>query len=303
MNVFVVRLNPDTRAGLPYTKYPTNEEYKSIHRSSPMNGFHEAINFKSESGVVRDYLPPKHLKSMRDGDPFTLITITAKTAKVGGDLIVGIQAGCKYAGKTLRIGANNIRELDLVWHYTCPETLSLLLDKPISGARDIVLGNNRDWVRGPTFKLNRAAITRVLKNIGSGLTTDSNKNKYENIQSVINGKNIAIPEELEIESSFDDEVKKAINSDLSNVKGNKAPTQKEVRSFQYARDPKVVAYVLKEAKGICYDCNNNGPFISKTTNMPYLEVHHIIMLKDEGEDTIKNAVALCPNCHRKRHYG
>jgi hypothetical protein len=48
MNVFVVRLNPDTRGGLPYTKYPTVEEYKNIHGSSPMNGFHEAINFKSE---------------------------------------------------------------------------------------------------------------------------------------------------------------------------------------------------------------------------------------------------------------
>jgi len=47
MNIFVVRLNPDTRGGLPYTKYPTVEEYENIHGSSPMNGFHEAINFGS----------------------------------------------------------------------------------------------------------------------------------------------------------------------------------------------------------------------------------------------------------------
>ena len=67
MNVFVVRLNPDTRDGHPYTKYPTVEEYERIHDSSPMNGFHEAINFKSEAGVIRGYLPPKHLASMRDG--------------------------------------------------------------------------------------------------------------------------------------------------------------------------------------------------------------------------------------------
>lgn len=303
MNVFVVRLNPDTRSGLPYTKYPTIDEYKSIHGASPMNGFHEAINFKSEKGVIRGYLPPKHLASMRDGESFALITITAKTAKEGGDLIVGIQAGCKYAGETPRVGNNNIKELDLVWHYTCPETLSLILDKPILGARDIILGSNRGWVRGPTFKLNKSAIARVLKKIGTGLTTKGNKSKYKKIQNFINKKNVSIPEELEIESSFDDEVKKALNSDIGQVKGNNVPSQKEVRSYQYERDPKVAAYVLKEAKGICYDCKNNGPFISKTTGMPYLEVHHVEMLKDGGEDTVKNAVALCPNCHRKRHYG
>lgn len=303
MNVFVVRLNPDTRGGLPYTKYPTVEEYKNIHGSSPMNGFHEAINYKSENGVIRGYLPPKHLASMRDGEPFALITITAKTAKEGGDFIVGIQGGCKYAGETPRVGAGNIKELDLVWHYTCPETLSLLIDEPIPDARGIVLGNNGTWVRGPTFKLNKTATIRVLKKITSGLKTEISKNKFKAIQSLISGKNFYIPEELETESSFDDEVKKAINSELGHVKGNKTPSQKEVRSFQYERDPKVVAYVLKKANGICYDCKNKGPFTSKTTGLPYLEVHHVEMLKDGGEDTIENAVALCPNCHRKRHYG
>jgi 5-methylcytosine-specific restriction protein A len=37
--------------------------------------------------------------------------------------------------------------------------------------------------------------------------------------------------------------------------------------------------------------------------MPYLEVHHVKQLKDGGSDRIDNAVALCPNCHRKAHYG
>ena len=169
MNVFVVRLNPDTRKSLPYTKYPTIEEYKSIHGASPMNGFHEAVNFKSESGVIRGYLPPKHLKSMRDGKPFTLVSITAKTAKEGGDCIVGIQAGCKYAGKTARVGANIIKELDYVWHYTCPESLSLLMDEPVPGARGIVLGGDRVWGQTPTFELDKAAETRVIKKIEKGL--------------------------------------------------------------------------------------------------------------------------------------
>ena len=37
--------------------------------------------------------------------------------------------------------------------------------------------------------------------------------------------------------------------------------------------------------------------------IPYLELHHLVRLADGGSDTPENAVALCPNCHRKLHYG
>jgi len=304
MKVFVVRLNPDTRSGIPYSEYPTLEEYKNIHDSSPMNGFHEAINFRSEQGVIRGYLPPKHLSSMRDGKPFTLVTITAKTAKEGEDLVVGIQSGCRYVGETSRIGGNeNIKSLELVWHYTCPESLSLLLESPVHGARELVLGNSGTWVRGPTFEIKKPATNRVLNAIKSSTKSKKSRNKLNKILGAINDKNNSISEELEVESSFEDEVKEALATNLDNVSGNTSPSQKEVRSYQYVRDPKVVAHILKKAKGICYDCNNNGPFISKTTGYHYLEAHHIQMLKDGGPDTIDNVVALCPNCHRKRHYG
>ncbi|MFM5358466.1 HNH endonuclease [Aeromonas veronii] len=36
---------------------------------------------------------------------------------------------------------------------------------------------------------------------------------------------------------------------------------------------------------------------------PYLEVHHKEKLADGGEDTLENTIALCPNCHRKFHFG
>ena len=91
VRVCVVRLNPDIRTGKPYSSYPTAKEYSEIHNSSPMNGFEEGVNFLAEDGIIRGYLPPKHAISIRDGKPFILITITAKTAKQGGDLIIGIQ--------------------------------------------------------------------------------------------------------------------------------------------------------------------------------------------------------------------
>ncbi|MHB2155765.1 HNH endonuclease [Calditrichota bacterium GD2] len=76
-----------------------------------------------------------------------------------------------------------------------------------------------------------------------------------------------------------------------------------INSIQYIRDPYIAEYVKRKANGICQDCNEPAPFINKKTGEPYLEIHHIIPLSEGGSDTIDNVIALCPNCHRKRHYG
>jgi 5-methylcytosine-specific restriction protein A len=71
----------------------------------------------------------------------------------------------------------------------------------------------------------------------------------------------------------------------------------------FARNPDVVAEVLERAGGRCEYCGCPAPFTKRSNGMPYLEVHHKIQLAHDGEDTVSNAVALCPNCHRKAHYG
>jgi hypothetical protein len=76
-----------------------------------------------------------------------------------------------------------------------------------------------------------------------------------------------------------------------------------VSSVVYERNPDVVAQVLFEAKGSCQGCGNSAPFIRRSDLSPYLEVHHRIPLANGGEDSVANAIALCPNCHRKAHYG
>ncbi|MBC8673865.1 HNH endonuclease [Aeromonas hydrophila] len=48
---------------------------------------------------------------------------------------------------------------------------------------------------------------------------------------------------------------------------------------------------------------HKAPFNRVSDGTPYLEVHHIQPLANGGEDTIQNTMALCPNCHRKRHFG
>lgn len=84
---------------------------------------------------------------------------------------------------------------------------------------------------------------------------------------------------------------------------NRKPASTRVTSTAFLRNPDVVAEVLFRAHGVCERCKQPAPFKRATDGTPYLEVHHRIRLADGGDDTVENAVALCPNCHRKAHYG
>ncbi len=81
------------------------------------------------------------------------------------------------------------------------------------------------------------------------------------------------------------------------------PEKKITTSYVYDRNPDVVAERLYQADGICEHCANIAPFLRRTDGTPYLEVHHIIALSEDGEDTVENTIALCPNCHRGMHFG
>lgn len=83
--------------------------------------------------------------------------------------------------------------------------------------------------------------------------------------------------------------------------GAKHPPLAVKTTSSYVRDPAVKAWVLKTANGICEGCNGPAPFTGND-GLPYLEVHHVMPLASHGSDTPTNAVALCPNCHRRCHY-
>jgi 5-methylcytosine-specific restriction endonuclease McrA len=87
------------------------------------------------------------------------------------------------------------------------------------------------------------------------------------------------------------------------AKAQKKPRKVTVSTTAFIRNPDVVAEVLYRAGGVCESCKSPAPFQRASTGDPYLEVHHRIMLAADGDDTVDNAIALCPNCHRKSHYG
>ena len=71
-------------------------------------------------------------------------------------------------------------------------------------------------------------------------------------------------------------------------------------TIQRKRSAEVKAWVLLVANGSCECCGGGAPFC-KSGGIPYLEVHHVVHLADDGPDTTDNAVAVCPNCHRALH--
>ncbi|MDW1940190.1 HNH endonuclease signature motif containing protein [Vibrio sp. 818] len=80
-------------------------------------------------------------------------------------------------------------------------------------------------------------------------------------------------------------------------------TSKVVETTVYSRSPEVVAETLERANGVCEECGEDAPFNRKSDGSPYLEVHHVIPLSQSGLDLLSNTIALCPNCHRKAHFG
>ncbi len=299
MKTFAVRLNPDPREGKPYSAYLSASEYKAIQTSSSMDGFHEAVNFLPEGGIVRGYLPPRRSIAMRDGQPFGLITVTAKGAKIGGDRLIGFQIGCVYEGENPRTNVPKAsRRLGLFWHYSCPSSGSLLLSKPLTGALDLVTGNDIIWGNPSTVEIPEDRFLRCLTAARSATSLLRERAAMDRMRR-------AILEGVSPDSAaFAGAVADAYAQELKEPPlGNPAPKQVRNTSYQFARDPAVVAYALRIAKGVCGDCRQPAPFVSKWTGLPYLEVHHKVTLAAGGKDTVDNVIALCPNCHRRRHHG
>lgn len=87
------------------------------------------------------------------------------------------------------------------------------------------------------------------------------------------------------------------------AKAAKVPAKRAVVVYVYERNADVIAEALSKADGTCGCCHKPAPFKRASDKTPYLEVHHKLPLANGGQDTVENAIALCPNCHRNEHHG
>lgn len=77
---------------------------------------------------------------------------------------------------------------------------------------------------------------------------------------------------------------------------------RDARRNYVARSASVRNYVLSRAQGYCEGCGQQAPFTTRV-GAPYLEPHHCRRLSDGGPDDPRHMAALCPNCHRRVHFG
>ncbi len=80
-----------------------------------------------------------------------------------------------------------------------------------------------------------------------------------------------------------------------------AAAQREVTVLVRDRSAVVRDRVLLRARGVCELCGEPG-FLTAAGSI-YLETHHVVPLSLDGPDHESNVVALCPNDHRRAHFG
>ncbi|WP_414675276.1 HNH endonuclease [Luteibacter sp.] len=86
-----------------------------------------------------------------------------------------------------------------------------------------------------------------------------------------------------------------------NMQDQRVPAVRMGLAEYRKRSTEVRQYALLRACGICELCQNPAPFTCDG-GLPYLEVHHLHRLADDGPDAPGNVAAICPNCHRAVHY-
>ncbi|RYE03081.1 MAG: HNH endonuclease [Sphingomonadales bacterium] len=77
--------------------------------------------------------------------------------------------------------------------------------------------------------------------------------------------------------------------------------RREIQASAFVRDPRVRREVLVRAQGRCELCG--APGFPMASGKLYLETHHIVPLAAGGPDSVRTVIALCPNDHRRAHYG
>lgn len=91
---------------------------------------------------------------------------------------------------------------------------------------------------------------------------------------------------------------------IAKAKLRTGPPPKRIRQISdFVRDPYIVAAALARAEDQCEMPKCKSQLFQRDDDRSYLEVHHIVPLGEGGDDTLINAAALCPSCHRELHFG
>ena len=156
---------------------------------------------------------------------------------------------------------------------------------------------------------NPFSVSNLLKRNGSPLRARTTAGKWSYVRELpswVGHAETAIKEQFD--ADLDDKVEAAIKDSRETrinrlSAANRFPEKVQVVSIAYRRNPDIIAEIMIRANGQCERCGSAAPFLRAKDGSPYLEAHHWVPLADGGEDTVRNAAAVCPNCHRELHFG
>lgn len=154
----------------------------------------------------------------------------------------------------------------------------------------------------------KAGASKFASLAGSYYEVDSLASLGALVTKYLELESATFPEASTLSLDFDQDLSKSLADSAEARRSRLETAPKKPRKVTaittvFVRNTDVVAEILLRASGICEGCGGEAPFKRRSTGTPFLEVHHITPLAQGGDDTVANAIALCPNCHRQRHYG
>jgi predicted HNH restriction endonuclease len=165
---------------------------------------------------------------------------------------------------------------------------------------------------------NQAFVTMDNIELGSYLEIDpitayeQNNRLNEFVDKLTHDRSIGLHTKKAIdEDDYDKTVSSNDISDSIDIKPSYVPLDKPEKitgeKVSFRRNPELAKKSILLANYQCDLDKSHKTFITKN-GKPYMEAHHLIPLStqdyfDYSLDVDANIVCLCPNCHRKLHYG
>ncbi|SEO09000.1 5-methylcytosine-specific restriction enzyme A [Terribacillus saccharophilus] len=197
----------------------------------------------------------------------------------------------------------------------------------LEGRGDLAKGYENGHIIGRLYEAdNLPSSTELINDLKELLTS------YKEIEYMMGGRSVDefndylllsedghyLEEDLEQEEVYQDNVQLALDSTLDETEeaieaDNESlprpdPVLDRSRRQRWPRDARVAARALRLSKYKCALDESHTSFTSKVTGKRYLEMHHLVPMKYQGEFDVKldreaQLLALCPTCHRQIHHG
>lgn len=244
---------------------------------------------------------PKHQKMVSAGDVVFIWRAQGSSKHTPGIVAVG-----KIVGPVIPesfIPESYVQHSDYLWF---DRSIKPYIVKTFIELHDIRLTKSEGMLSLNDIKADPLLSKMRIVKIKTGSNFILTENEYERLMQL--WEMALMTTKVEYDKKLEKQIEESLklSKDERQKRGSqypKIPLKTTVKQSVFIRNPHVIVEVLERAGGLCERCLKPAPFLRYSDKTPYLEVHHRIPLAQGGEDTVQNARALCPNCHREAHFG